>query len=390
MISNDMVIILKRGREKSLLRHHPWVFSGAIEKISGNPGIGDTVRIVGTDGQFLGWGAFSPNSQIRTRVWAWDEQSQIDASFFAARIRQAYLSRKNLFPTDAVDSFRLIHGESDDLPGLIVDRYAEWLVVQFLSSGSEHWRREIIDALVSEVQPCGILERSDADVRELEGLEPQIGLLWGDAPPALLEIHLHGLRYWVDLYSGHKTGYYLDQRENHTIVQKFADGRDVLDCFCYTGSFSVCALAAGAVSVTAVDSSADALALTEKNIALNELEARRFSKIQGDVFQILRKMRDERKSFDLIVLDPPKFAPTVSQVQRAARGYKDINLLALKLLRPGGILMTFSCSGGVDMALFQKIVASAGLDAGVDAKIIQFLHQACDHPIGLTFPEGNI
>ena len=274
--------------------------------------------------------------------------------------------------------FVLIHGESDDLPGLIVDRYAEWLVVQFLSSGSEHWRREIIDALVSEVQPRGIFERSDADVRELEGLEPQIGLLWGDAPPALLEIHLHGLRYWVDLYSGHKTGYYLDQRENHTIVKKFADGKDVLDCFCYTGSFSVGALAAGAASVTAVDSSADALALTEKNIALNGLEERRFSKIQGDVFQILRKMRDERKSFDLIVLDPPKFAPTVFTGRAGGKQATKISICWHSNCSDREEFCSLFLVRGVWIwRYFKKLSPGQRLDAGVDAQ---------DHPMS---PPGS-
>lgn len=388
MSSSEKVLIIKQGRDKSLLRKHPWLFSSAVERIIGNPVSGETVRILTSDGKFLGWGAYSPESQIRARIWDWSDQNQIDTLFFEKRIRQALRLRNNLFPPGSVDCYRLVHGESDGLPGLIIDRYNQWLVVQFLSAGPEHWRREIVGILSRELEPVGIYERSDADVRTLEGLEARCGLMYGEAPPPLHKIQLYGASYWIDLYQGHKTGYYLDQRENHRIIKEFSTGRDVLDCFCYTGSFSIGALEAGAASVTAVDSSAEALSLTEKNIELNHLDASRFSSVQGDVFQVLRKMRDERKSFDLIVLDPPKFAPTVSQVQGASRGYKDINLLAFKLLRPGGILMTFSCSGGVDLNLFQKIISGAALDAGVDARIIQYLHQASDHPVGLSFPEG--
>jgi 23S rRNA (cytosine1962-C5)-methyltransferase len=389
MASPDHLVILKQGREKSLLRRHPWVFSGAIARIVGDPGCGDTVRIESAEGRFQAWGAFSPNSQIRVRVWSWAEEIRIDKAFIDARIRQAIDVRLRLFPTDDVDSYRLIHSESDGLPGLILDRYGDWLVVQYLSCGAEYWRNVILDSLITQVHPKGIYERSDADVRELEGLKPRAGLIWGEAPPELLKIQLYGLRFLVDLRKGHKTASYLDQRENHTLIQDFSYGKDVLDCFCYAGGFGLGALMGGAASVTAVDSSAEALALALQNIDLNNLDRGHFTEIQGDVFQVLRKMRDERRSFDLIVLDPPKFAPTVSQVQRAARGYKDINLLAFKLLRPGGILMTFSCSGGVDLALFQKIVAAAALDAGVDAQIIQYMHQARDHPIGLSFPEGE-
>ncbi len=389
MSSVEKKIILKEGREKSLLRRHPWIFSGAISKTVGDPSCGDTVSISTAGGQFLGRGAYSPKSQISVRVWDWDENTQIDKQFFKDRIQQAYTSRHGIFQPDSVQAIRIIHGESDNLPGLIVDKYGEWLVVQFLSCGPEYWRKDILDALISEIQPKGIYERSDVDVRELEGLQSRTGLLWGEAFPKFLEINQHNLKFLVDVFQGHKTGYYLDQRENHMLIQNFSQGKDLLDCFCYSGSFSVEALAGGANSVTAVDASAEALALAGENMALNECDLSRVLMIQADVFQLLRKMRDERRSFDLIVLDPPKFAPTSAQVQKAARGYKDINLLALKLLRPGGILFTFSCSGGVDMLLFQKILAGAALDAKVNAKIIQYLHQARDHPIGLAFPEGE-
>jgi 23S rRNA (cytosine1962-C5)-methyltransferase len=294
------------------------------------------------------------------------------------------------------DAARLVYAESDGIPGLIVDRYADVLVLQSLTAGSENWKETIADLLLEATGLTTIYERSDADVRELEGLAPRVGPLRGAINHLPLTITENGLKFCVNLETGHKTGFYLDQRLNRQRLRALAKGRDVLDCFCYTGGFTVNALAGGAKSVLSVDASADALALCRENVALNALPADRLSRVQsrghatleGDVFQLLRKFRDEARSFDLIILDPPKFAPTAAQAEKAARGYKDINLLAFKLLRPGGILVTFSCSGGIDAGLFQKIIASAALDAGVEAQIVEHLSQAPDHPVALNFPEG--
>ncbi|HBX68898.1 MAG TPA: 23S rRNA (cytosine(1962)-C(5))-methyltransferase RlmI [Chloroflexi bacterium] len=394
------VIYLKSGREKSLLRRHPWVFSGAIAKEDGNPEIGGTVEVRDSHGRFLAWGAYSPESQIRVRVWSWDPQDIIGPEFFHQRILQAIARRtmlRNRRPLttdrektairDPRAAIRLIFAESDELPGLIVDQYADTLVMQCLSAGAERWRQSFVEILLKLTRASYIFERSDADVRLLEGLPERIGPLWGD-PPEQVVITENGLRFVVNLAKGHKTGFYLDQRVNRLRLQELAAGQDVLDCFTYTGGFTINALAGGAKSVTSVDASEDALLLAQENVKLNGLPLDRVEWLQTDVFQQLRKFRDQGRNFDLIVLDPPKFAPTASQAQKAARGYKDINLLALKLLRPGGTLLTFSCSGGVDAALFQKIIAGAALDAGISTYIVNHLEQSPDHPVALNFPEG--
>ncbi len=380
-------ITLKTGREKSLLRRHPWVFSGAVSRVDGNPQPGQTVEILSDKQQFLARGAYSPISQIRARVWTFDPQEEVDADFFRRRIQAAIQKRVPLELEKVTDAGRLIHAESDGLPGLIVDRYGSCLVVQLLSAGVDLWREMITDALVELTGIKDVYERSDADVRDLEGLPPRAGFLRGN-PNGKATISEHGLRFSVDIVGGHKTGFYLDQRHNRQRVRDLAEDRDVLDCFCYTGGFTINALAGGAKSVLSVDSSSGALVLLRENVTLNALPSDRLQTLEADVFQALRKFRDEGRSFDLIILDPPKFAPTAAQAEKAARGYKDINLLAFKLLRPGGILVTFSCSGGVDAALFQKIVAGAALDAGVNASILETLSQDGDHPVALNFPEG--
>jgi len=380
-------LTLKPGREKSLLRRHPWIFSGAVQRVDGDPEAGATVDLLSSKGDFLARGDYSPHSQIRARVWTFDPSEAVEADFFRRRIKNAILVRAGLRPAPA-DALRLIYAESDGLPGLIVDRYADTLVAQFLTAGTEFWRETIADVLLEATGLQSIYERSDADVRELEGLPLRMGPLRGPIPHSLFTLREHNLLFKVNIATGHKTGFYLDQRENHLRVRQLAEGREVLDCFCYTGGFTVNALAGGAKSTLSVDSSAEALALCRENVALNSLLVSRHSVLEGDVFQLLRKFRDEARSFDLIVLDPPKFAPTAAQAEKAARGYKDINLLGFKLLRPGGILVTFSCSGGVDAALFQKIVAAAALDAGVEAQIMEHLSQAPDHPVALNFPEG--
>lgn len=381
-------VLLKPGREKSLLRDHPWIFSGAVAGLRGAPGAGETVEVLSASGEFLAWGAYSPNSQIRVRIWTRDPQQTIDADFFRQRLKRSLAARGGLGLTGETDALRLVHGESDGLPGLIVDRYADTLVIQVLSSGVERWRDTLVGQLAELTGIERVFERSDVDVRRLEGLAERTGVLLGSEPTGRFTIHENGLRFWVDVRSGHKTGYYLDQRPNRARVGHLARGRQVLDCFCYTGGFSTHALAGEADSVLAVDSSAEALALARENLALNDLAAEKVTFQEGDVFQVLRSLRDQARCFDLIVLDPPKFAQTAAQAERAARGYKDINLLAFKLLRPGGILATFSCSGGVSEDLFQKIVAGAALDAGVHAQIHEYLHQGPDHPVALNFPEG--
>lgn len=395
------ILTLKPGREKSLLRRHPWVFSGAVERVDGNPGSGETVDVLDAKGQFIARAAYSPSSQIRARVWSFDPAEQVDADFFRRRIQTALAHRATLgllSPLQARSSLgqgqgvgcRLIHAESDQLPGLVVDRYSDVLVLQSLTAGCEFWRETLADLLLEETGAAAIYERSDADVRELEGLPVRNGLMRGALPnnEHRISITENNLKFLVNIAEGHKTGFYLDQRANRQRVGQLAQGRDVLNCFCYTGGFTVYALAGGAKSVLSIDSSADALALGGENLVLNNLPIEKAEWLEADVFQALRKLRDQARSFDLIVLDPPKFAATAAQAERAARGYKDINLLAFKLLRPGGILATFSCSGGIDASLFQKIVAGAALDAGVDASIVEHFSQGGDHPVSLHFPEG--
>jgi 23S rRNA (cytosine1962-C5)-methyltransferase len=382
-------LILKPGREKSLLRRHPWIFSGAVQQVD-EPSVasGSTVDLLAFNGQFLARAAYSPISQIRARVWTFDSNENIDADFFRKRICAAIVKRQTLKVTRNTNAYRLIHAESDGIPGLIVDRYDDVLVVQSLTAGSEFLKEALADILLEETGLQNIYERSDADVRELEGLQLKAGILRGHLSSFLFRITEYGLKFNVDIAHGHKTGFYLDQRDNRQRVGELAKDRDVLNCFCYTGGFTIHALAGGARSVVSVDSSSDALAMGQENLLLNGPQAGDAEWVEADVFHYLRKLRDQNRSFDMIILDPPKFAPTAAQAEKAARGYKDINLLAFKLLRPGGILVTFSCSGGVDAGLFQKIVASAALDAGVEATIIEHLSQGADHPVSLHFPEG--
>lgn len=382
-------LVLRTGREKSLRRRHPWIFSGAVERIEGAPASGDTVTVRSADGRALALAAWSPASQIRARVWSFDPSSTIDAGFFKTRIERAVALRKALPATQHTDALRLVHGESDGLPGLVVDLYADVLVVQFLSAGAERWREPLLDALTNATGCETIYERSDAEVRTLEGLAPRTGFARGDRSAARCAIVEHGIQFLVDVEQGQKTGFFLDQRDNRQRVRALAGGRDVLDCFCYTGGFTIAALAGGAKRVIAVDSSAAALAVARENLAANPFAAERVEFCRADVFEHLRALRDQAARFDLLVLDPPKFAPTAAQARNATRAYKDINLLAFKLLAPGGLLATFSCSGGVPMDLFQSVVAGAAVDAGVEAKVIDRFGAAADHPVALNFPEAG-
>jgi len=382
-------LVLKQGREKSLKRRHPWIFSGAIERVVGKPQAGDTVEVRSADGATLALAAYSPDSQIRARVWSFDAKTTTNAEYFNRRVKQAVALRSALPTSKHTNALRLVHGESDGLPGLIVDRYADVLVVQYLSAGAERWREAILDALVEATHCEAVFERSDAEVRKLEGLEPRVGFARGNRNASRCPITEYGLHFRVDVEQGQKTGFFLDQRENRQRVRALAAGREVLDGFCYTGGFAIAALAGGAARVLAVDSSAPALEVARENLAANPLDAAKIEFVQADVFAHLRLLRDRGASFGLVVLDPPKFAPTAAQAKNAARAYKDINLLAFKLLTPGGLLATFSCSGGVSAELFQSIIAGAALDAGAHAKIIERFHAAADHPVALEFPEGD-
>ncbi|HAU58620.1 MAG TPA: 23S rRNA (cytosine(1962)-C(5))-methyltransferase RlmI [Comamonadaceae bacterium] len=393
-------IRLRPGKERSLQRRHPWIFDSAIAKGGGDSG--ETVRVESHEGQFLAWAAFSPSSRIRARVWSFDEAQRIDASFFIAACARA-ISARGRFDIQS-NGVRLVHGESDGLPGLIVDRYGDTLVVQFTSAGTERWKAVIADALLQETGLSRLYERSDASVRQLEGLESSTGWLrggpvdGGEAPPLELEIHEHHWRLTLNIAEGHKTGFYLDQRDSR---KRFADSvqrlrlRRVLNCYCYTGGFSVAALAGQRAAgvedgeVTSIDSSGPALERARAHVALNGFDAARATFLDADVNASLRQFLKEGRTFDAIVLDPPKFAPTAAHAERAARAYKDINRLALQLLEPGGMLYTFSCSGGISADLFHKIVASAGADAGVDGYILERLGGAPDHPMTLEFPEGE-
>jgi len=374
---------------KSLARRHPWVFSGAVLHAPADRKPGDTVAVRSQEGRFLAWGAWSPQSQIRIRVWSFNPDDSIDEGWIEARLAEALFLRRHLPLPEGDDALRLVNAESDGLPGLIVDRYAQFLVCQFLSAGVERWRTPIAEALERLTGARGIYERSDVAVRAKEGLAPRTGLLWGDAPPEMVEIRLNGTWLLVDVLHGHKTGFYLDQRENHARITAFAAGRRVLNCFCYSGAFGLMALAAGAQNVVQVDAGADVLALARRNLALNRLDAARVEHLEGNVFEILRRYRDNRSTFDLIVLDPPKFVASAGQLNKGARGYKEINLLAIKMLAPGGILITFSCSGLVDPPLFQKIVSDAAADACRTMRIIARLDQSADHPVDAAFPEGH-
>ncbi len=384
---------LKPGKEKSLLRRHPWVFDGAIATGEGGgmggAEAGETVRIESHDGQFLGWAAYSPQSKIRARVWSFDEAQCIDASFFIAACAESIRAR-SLFDIQS-DGLRLIHGESDGLPGLVVDRYGDTLVAQFSSCGSERFKGVIVDALLKQTGLTRLYERSDAGVRSLEGLPEATGWLAGSGSTDII-LTEHDWKLSLDVASGHKTGFYLDQRDSRHKFSQYARRmafKRVLNCYSYTGGFTVAALKGGAAHVTSIDSSGPAIERAAANVALNGFDASRTTMMDADVNAALRQFLKDGVTFDAIVLDPPKFAPTAFHAERAARAYKDINRLALMLLEPGGALFTYSCSGGISADLFHKIVAGAGLDAGVDAYITERMGGAPDHPMTVTFPEGE-
>ncbi len=388
-------IHLKPGKEKSLLRRHPWVYAGAIGRVEGNPGSGATIEVRAADGRFLAWAAYSPASSIRARAWSFAEATPVTAELLAERVRHAVRRRAALAPETTAT--RLVFGEADGLPGLIVDRYADQLVTQFQSAGVDAWRDVLIDALLAATGCRDVFDRSDGASRVREGLPAISGVLRGAEPAPQIEIQEHGLRFQVDVRRGHKTGFYIDQRDNRRLARELAErhvartgrGPRCLNCFCYTGGFSISMLAGGGEFVHSVDSSAEALRLGAEHVMLNEFAADRVRWDEADAFTALRALRDSGPVFDLIVLDPPKFASSHHHVDRAARAYKDINLNALRLLAPGGSLLTFSCSGAIDVDLFQKIVAGSVIDAGVEAWLVGRLGAGADHPLMMTVPESE-
>lgn len=383
-------ILLKPGREKPVLNRHPWVFSGAIAAIEGSPEPGDLVHVANRRGAPLATAYYNPHSQIRARLLSWNPNEPLDTTFWRTRLARAMTARQLLALTPHTTAYRLVFAEADGLPGLVVDRYGRTLVMQCLTLGIERRKTMLAELLAELAQPAGILERSDADARKKEGLAPTTGLLWGAAPPPELEISENGYRFGVHLLSGHKTGFYLDQRDNRAAVcqPQFVAGKNVLNAFAYTGGFGIYAAAHGAAAVTHIDSSVEALEQAEKNVALNGWTRPSDDYIAGDAFAVLRAYRDEKRLFDMVILDPPKFAHSQRDIERACRGYKDLNWLALRLLKPGGLLATFSCSGLVSADLFQKVLFSAAVDAHRDVQILQHLGQAPDHPILLTYPES--
>lgn len=381
-------VILKKGKERLVHSRHPWIFSGAIEKLENVKQNGETVLVKSFDGKELALGAISLHSQIAVRIWSFDVNQKIDEDFFANRIRSAIGLRNNIINYDQTNVYRLINSESDLIPGLITDIYGDYAVCQFLSAGAEFWKDRIVEVLKQKLNLKNIYEKSDTDSRRKEKLEERIGVLSGNEPPDLVEVIENNLKFLVDIKSGHKTGFYIDQRDNRKVLSDFAKDKSVLNCFSYTGGFSIYARSSMAKSITNIDSSSTALKILSKNFSVNNFSSDKIENIEGDVFQVLRKFRDERRTFDLVILDPPKFAESTSQINKAARGYKDINLLAMKILNSGGFLFTFSCSGHITQELFRKIVDDAAIDSERSVKFIKQLTQSADHPVLSSFPEG--
>ncbi len=381
-------LVLKKGREKSLLRQHPWVFSGAVDKMAEIKQNGETIEIRSFGGETLAIASYSEHSQIVARVWTFDRSEKIDKEYLRKLFHKSKNVRSHMLHEDVTNAYRIINAEADGIPGLIVDKYDQFLVCQFLSAGAEFWRKQIVELLAEEFNPLGIFERSDSDSRIKEGLEKQTGVIFGEEPPSEITIYEGEIKYFANIKTGHKTGFYLDQRNNRGLIKEYCNGNEVLNCFSYSGGFGIVALKAGASHITNIDSSAESLKMVEKNIFLNGLDGSKSDQVEGDVFKILRTYRDSAKSFDVIVLDPPKFAESKSQLDGALRGYKDINLLAFKLLKPGGVLFTFSCSGHIVPELFRKVVSDAAIDSGRRVQQLALLQQSHDHPVLMNFPES--
>jgi 23S rRNA (cytosine1962-C5)-methyltransferase len=382
-------VILKKGKEKAALQRHPWIFSGALDKVKGSPANGEVVRVLAADKEFLAYGYFNDKSRVAVRMLEWDETKTIDRDWYQQKIRTAIASRAHVLRNGDTNTCRLVFSEADFLPGLIVDRYADFLSLQILSAGIENAKEDIISILREELQPTGIFDKSDATARTHEDLEVANGLLWGENPPEFLEVKENGIIYHINIAGGQKSGFYCDQRDNRQVMAAYTQGKAVLDCFSYSGGFSLNSFKAGASHVTSVDSSALALDTLQQNIDLNGFDKAQSTVIQSDVNKQLRVFKEEGKKFDVIVLDPPKYAPSRSALDRAARAYKDLNRLGMGLLESGGLLATFSCSGAVDIETFKQIIAWAALDAGKEIQIVKQFSQPEDHPVRISFPEGE-
>ncbi|MCC4796710.1 23S rRNA methyltransferase [Enterovibrio norvegicus] len=380
-------VYLVKGREKSLRRRHPWIFSRGIQRVEGKPSLGQTVDVYDHQGQWMARGAFSPNSQIRVRVWSF-EQEEIDVAFFQKRLQEAQGLRDVLAARDGLTGYRLIAAESDGLPGITIDRYGDFMVCQLLSAGAETQKQNLVEALVALYPKCSIYERSDVSVRKKEGLKERTGVLHGDMPPASVVIEENGIKISVDITGGHKTGFYLDQRDSREAAVKYVNGKRVLNCFCYTGGFGLYSLKGNAAEVINVDVSQPALDIAKTNAEMNGFDVSKAKFVNADVFKLLREYREQGEKFDVVIMDPPKFAESKSQLTGACRGYKDINMLAMQILNPGGSLLTYSCSGLMDNGLFQKIIADAALDAHRSVQFVERFEQAADHPIDSAYPEG--
>ncbi|MBE4620880.1 class I SAM-dependent methyltransferase [Vibrio navarrensis] len=382
-------IYLAKGREKSVIRRHPWIFSRGIDKVEGNPQLGETVDVLAHDGKWLAKAAYSPESQIRARVWSFEKQD-INKAFFVKRLQDAQLLRQEVIERDGLTGYRLIAAESDGMPGVTIDRYQNFFVCQLLSAGAEHQKQNIVDALVEVFPDCNVYERSDVAVRKKEGLKETTGVLHGEIPPKSVVIEENGVKISVDIVGGHKTGFYLDQRDSRQQAMKYVKDKKVLNCFSYTGGFGLYALKGGAKRVINADVSQPALDTAKFNAELNEFDIskKRAVFLNADVFKLLREYRDQGTQFDVVIMDPPKFAESKAQLNGACRGYKDINMLAMQILKPGGTLLTYSCSGLMDQVLFQKIIADAAVDAGRSVKFVERFEQAADHPTDTAYPEG--
>jgi len=381
-------IILKKGKEKAALQRHPWVFSGALEKVKGKPEDGEVVKVFAFDNEFLAYGYYNSNSRVAVRLLEWDEAQAIDKKWYEKRLKQAIASRRFIL-SEQTNTCRLVFSEADFLPGLIVDKYADFLSLQILSSGIEKEKATIVDLLRNELQPKGIFDKSDATARTHEGLPIENGLLWGETPPEFLEVKENGIAYNINIAEGQKSGFYCDQRDNRQILASYTRNKKVLDCFSYSGGFSLNSLAHEAKSVTSVDSSGLAIETLKQNVELNKFDVSKVNTVQSDVNKQLRAFKEAGELFDVIVLDPPKYAPSRSALDRAARAYKDLNRLGMLLLEKGGLLATFSCSGAVDIETFKQIIAWAALDAGKEVQIIKQFCQPEDHPVRISFPEGE-
>lgn len=382
-------VILKKGKEKAALQRHPWIFSGAIDKVKGAPENGEIVKVFGADKSFLAYGYYNSQSRVAVRLLEWDEETAIDKDWYQQKLRNAIASRAHVLNNEDTNTCRLVFSEADYLPGLIVDKYADFLSLQILSAGIENVKADIIDILRAELNPTGIFDKSDANARTHENLEVSQGLLWGENPPEFIEVKENGMRYHINIADGQKSGFYCDQRDNREILAAYTKDKEVLDCFCYSGGFTLNSLKHGAKHVTSVDSSALAIETLKHNLGLNGFTEDQQTSIQSDVNKQLRAFKEEGRTFDVIILDPPKYAPSRSALDRAARAYKDLNRLGMLLLNPGGILATYSCSGAVDLETFKQITAWAALDAGKEVQVIKQFHQPEDHPVRISFPEGE-